>query len=56
MAERQNILKSYGQEVSLAVEKMDKLLEREPWIRAEEPFFGKAGSIYDFANLEPLQL
>jgi len=35
---------------------MEKLLSEEPWIKAEEPFFGKAGSMYDFKNLEPLQL
>ena len=32
---------------------MNKLLQDEPWIRAEEQFFGKAGMQYDFQELEP---
>ena len=35
---------------------MEKLLESEPWIRAEEPYFGQEGTLYDFRHVEPLQL
>ena len=35
---------------------MEKLLESEPWIRAEERYFGQEGTLYDFRNIEPLQL
>ena len=35
---------------------MEKLLENEPWIKTEEPFFGKPGTIYDFKDLELLTL
>lgn len=35
---------------------MEKLLEKEPWIKTEEPFFGKPGTIYDFKDLELLTL
>ena len=40
----------------MAKKKMEKLLESELWIRAEEPFFGQEGTIYDFKHVEPLQL
>lgn len=35
---------------------MEKLLQESPWIRAEEAFFGKEGTMYSFAELEPLKL
>ena len=35
---------------------MASLVDTEPWIRAEEPFFGKEGTQYDFKHVEPLQL
>ena len=56
LADRENHLKGYNQEISQSRDKMEKLLSEEAWIKAEEPFFGKAGSMYDFKNLEPLQL
>lgn len=56
LADRENHLKGYNQEISQSRDKMEKLLNEEPWIKAEEPFFGKTGSMYDFKNLEPLQL
>lgn len=40
----------------MAKKKMEKLVETEPWIRAEEPFFGREGTLYDFRHVEPLQL
>lgn len=49
-------LKTFEQQVLTAADKMEKLLETEPWIRAEEPFFGKQGTQYDFDNVEPLLL
>ena len=52
----EHLLKTYSQQVDVAREKIDKLLESEPWIRAEEPFFGKEGTIYDFREVDLLQL
>jgi len=56
LVEREQILKTYDQHAEIAKEKIAKLLETEPWIRAEEPFFGKEGTMYDFKDLEPLKL
>ena len=33
-----------------------KLIEQEGWILAEEQFFGRKGSMYDFTNIVPLEL
>ena len=46
-------MKQINQGVEAARERMNKLLQDEPWIRAEEQFFGKAGMQYDFQELEP---
>ena len=42
--------------VDAAKEKIAKLLETERWIEAEEPFFGKQGTVYDFRGIDLLQL
>ena len=55
-SEHVHILKTYDGQVDMAKKKMEKLLESEPWIRAEEPFFGREGTLYDFKHVEPLQL
>ena len=56
MNERIDQLKHYDQGLGVAKEKMEKLLQESPWIRAEEAFFGKEGTMYSFAELEPLKL
>ena len=56
MAERERILETYDQQAEMAKEKIASLLKDEPWIRAEEPFFGKEGTMYDFKDLELLKL
>ena len=56
MKELLHVLKTYDSQVGVAREKIESLLESEPWIRAEEPFFGKEGTQYDFKYVEPLQL
>lgn len=38
--EHLHVLKTYDQQVNMAREKIEKLLESEPWIGAEEPYFG----------------
>ena len=52
----EGILKNYNMQIEVASEKIEKLLETEPWIGAEEPFFGKEGTMYDFRGLDLLQL
>lgn len=49
-------MQTYDSQVNQASDKIAKLLETEPWINAEEPFFGKEGTVYDFKDVEPLQL
>ena len=54
MAEREHLLKTFDQQIGTAKLKMEELVEKEPWIKAEEPYFDKPGTIYDFKDLEPL--
>ena len=39
-----------------AKQELAKLVEQEGWILAEEQFFGRKGSMYDFTNIMPLEL
>lgn len=55
-AEEEKQLIAFDYSVDAAKQDMAKLVEKEPWIRAEEPFFGKEGTIYDFRDIEPLAL
>ena len=56
MQKEEHELKTFDQQTDTAKTKMEKLLEKEPWIKTEEPFFGKPGTIYDFKDLELLTL
>ena len=54
--EREQILKTADQTAEIAGQKIEALLESEPWISQDERFFGKEGTMYDFKDVEPLQL
>ena len=56
LAERERILETYDQQAEMAKEKIATLLKDQPWIKAEEPFFGKEGTMYDFRDLELMKL
>ena len=56
LEEKNQFLKHKMAGADQAKVELAKLIEQEGWILAEEQFFGRKGSMYDFTNIVPLEL
>ena len=50
------MLDNFEEKGKKASTKIAKMLEDSPWISKDEEYFGKEGTMYDFKDLDPLQL